>query len=60
MKKKKPEFYNYYSVTGQEAMDNKHMKFHLTIRKLFFMVRVAGHRSLREVVGCPSLEIFKT
>ena len=40
----------------------KHRKFHLNIRKSFFIVRVTKHwNSLRrEVVESPSLEIFKS
>jgi len=40
----------------------KHRKFHLNMRKNFFPLRVMEHwnRLPREVVECPSLEIFKT
>ncbi|KFV84354.1 hypothetical protein N308_15969, partial [Struthio camelus australis] len=39
-----------------------HRKFCLTMRKNFFPVRVSErwNRLPREVVECPSLEIFKT
>ncbi|KFV77641.1 hypothetical protein N308_11047, partial [Struthio camelus australis] len=38
-----------------------HRKFHLNLRKNFFTVRVTGWNRLpREVVECPSLEIFKS
>ncbi|KFV87220.1 hypothetical protein N308_01790, partial [Struthio camelus australis] len=36
-----------------------HRKFHLSLRKNFFTVRVTEHWN-REVVESPSLEIFKT
>jgi len=40
----------------------KHRKFHLNIRKSFFLLRVTEHwnRLPREVEESPSLEIFKT
>jgi len=40
----------------------KHRKFHLTMRKNFFLLRVTEHwkRLPRGVVESPSLEIFKT
>jgi len=40
----------------------RHRKFRLNMRKNFFSLRVTEHsnRLLREVVECPSLEIFKT
>ncbi|PKU31858.1 reverse hypothetical protein [Limosa lapponica baueri] len=40
----------------------EHRKFHSNMRKNFFMVRVTEpwNRLPREVVECPSLEIFKT
>jgi len=40
----------------------KHMKFHLNMRKNFFLLRVTEpwHRLPREAVESPSLEIFKT
>jgi len=40
----------------------KHRKFRLNTRKNFFPLRVMEHwsRLPREVVGSPSLEIFKT
>jgi len=40
----------------------KHRKFHLSMRKNFFTLRVTEHcnRLPREVVESPSLEIFKT
>ncbi|KFV77640.1 hypothetical protein N308_11046, partial [Struthio camelus australis] len=39
-----------------------HRQFHLNLRKNFFAVRVTEpwSRLPREVVECPSLEIFKT
>ena len=39
-----------------------HRKFHINTRKNLFTMRVTGHwnRLPREVVRCPSLEIFKT
>ena len=40
----------------------EHRKFHLYLRKIFFTLGVTEHRNElpREVVGSPSLEIFKT
>ncbi|PKU46061.1 hypothetical protein llap_3630 [Limosa lapponica baueri] len=40
----------------------EHRKYHSNMRKNFFTVRVTEHRNRlpREVVGSPSLEIFKT
>jgi len=40
----------------------KHRKFHLTMRKNFFLLRVTEpwNRLPREVVESPFLEIFKT
>jgi len=40
----------------------KHRKFSLNMRKNFFVLRVTDqwNRLLREVVGSPSLGIFKT
>jgi len=40
----------------------KHRKFHLTMRKNFFNLRVTDHwnRLPREIPKSPSLEIFKT
>ena len=49
--------------SGQEATGMKYGKFHLYIRKSFFvMVRVVRqqNRFPREVVESPPLEIFKT
>jgi len=40
----------------------KHRKFHVSMRKNFFTLRVTEHWNLlpREVVDSPSLEMFKT
>jgi len=40
----------------------EHRRFHINMRKKFFMVRVTEHWNglPREVVGAPSLETFKT
>ena len=40
----------------------EHRKFHTNMRKNFFTVRVMEHQNRlpREVVECPSMEIFKT
>jgi len=53
-------------VLSNRTRDNrhklKHEKFHLNMRKNFFILRVVEHwnRLPREVLDSPSLEIFKT
>jgi len=49
-------------VPTDRTRENKHKKFHLNTRKLFFTVRMVRHwnRLSRQVVEPPALEIFKT
>ena len=48
--------------TRSSSLKLEHRKFHTNMQKNFFMVRVTEHwnRLPKEVVECPSMELFKT
>jgi len=49
------------SSTRSNSLKPEHRKFHTNVRKIF-TIKVTEHwnRLPREVVGCPSIDIFKT